>query len=377
MINKYYLLIVAFLIIFNCIILIICNYLDCINRLIISKSAIKKLRKKLKIINPIIIGITGSYGKTSTKNYLETILKLKYNVLKTKGNINTFKGVINFLNKNLTNDINILIIEIGLDKKNGINKFLKLFKFDYSFLTGIEKCHLATFKNIENIIREKMKLINNSKVGFINNDNKYYKSSNANSYSLNDLEYLKFENNLMCFKIKNIDYEFKTNIIGDHHILNIIGVIKFLVFMKIDLKIIYQGVLKLKNEPHRYQLKKIDELLVIDDAYNANETSFQYSIDSLKYFKTKKVLLTPGVIELGKENEKINYNLGLYILDKVDEIILIGKNSISIRKALDDNNFSNYKYFNTYIEGMKYLKEKEDKNFITLIENDLLDYYLT
>ena len=204
-IQKFYLLFIFLMIIFNPLLLIISNYLDSINRLIISFISIHKLKNKLKNIKPIIIGITGSYGKTSTKNYLESILKTKYRVLKTSGNINTFKGVISFLNKYLTNDINILIIEIGLDKKRGIDKFLKLFKFDYSFLTGIEKCHLATFKNIENIINEKMKLIKNSKVGFINNDNRYYHNNKYNSYSLNDLEYLKVENGMTYFKIKGLD----------------------------------------------------------------------------------------------------------------------------------------------------------------------------
>ena len=376
-IQKFYLLFIFLMIIFNPLLLIISNYLDSINRLIISFISIHKLKNKLKNIKPIIIGITGSYGKTSTKNYLESILKTKYRVLKTSGNINTFKGVISFLNKYLTNDINILIIEIGLDKKRGIDKFLKLFKFDYSFLTGIEKCHLATFKNIENIINEKMKLIKNSKVGFINNDNRYYHNNNYNSYSLNDLEYLKVENGMTYFKIKGLDKEFKTYIIGDHQILNIVGVIKFLIYLKVDINTIYQGVIKLQSEPHRYELKKIDDMLIIDDAYNSNETSFKCSIDNLKYFKMKKILITPGVIELGKENYEVNYKLGVYIKDKIDEIILIGNNSLSIKRALDDYKYTNYLYFNSFKEGFNYLKSKKEKDFIVLIENDLLDYYLT
>lgn len=375
-VNNYFLVLTFICLSLNSVFLIFSNYLDSMNRLIINKLAVNKVKRKLNNINPIIIGITGSYGKTSTKNYLESILKLKYNVLKTKGNINTFKGVINFLNEHLKEEINILIIEIGLDKKNGIDKFLKLFKFDYAFLTGIEKCHLATFKTIDNIISEKMKLIKNSKVGFINIDNKYLKDTSYNSYSLSDLDYFEVKDGLSHFKIKDIDKEFKTHIIGDHQILNIIGVIKYLNYLKVDLNLIYQGVLKLKNEPHRYELKKMGELLVIDDAYNANETSFKYSIDSLKYFNMPKVLITPGVIELGKENEMINYNLGVYIVDKVDEIVLIGKNSLNIKKALDDYNYLKYKYFNSFQEGINYLKNKENKNFITLIENDLLDYYL-
>lgn len=375
-VNKLYLLRLFLLIIFNPLLILICNVIDLNYRVIINIIMKNKLKHKLKKINPLIIGITGSYGKTSTKRYLESILKLKYNVLTPKGNINTYKGVVNYLNKNLTPLTQVLIIEIGLDKKNGINKFLKLFKFDYSFLTGIEKCHLSTFKSIENIINEKMKLIKNSKLGFINIDNNYLKETEYNTYSLNDLDYLEYKNNIMSFKIKNINKEFKTSIVGDQHILNIIGVIKFLTIFKFDEELIYQGVIKLKNESHRYEIKKINELLIIDDAYNSNATSFRYAIDSLKYFNQKKVLITPGVIELGEENEITNYNLGLYIINYVDEVILIGLNSLSIEKAFIDNQYSNYQYFETFKEGFNYLKSKQDKDFITLIENDLPDYYL-
>lgn len=375
-IETYYLLIFFLVLINNIGIIIISDLCDLITRLIINKKEVDKLKRKLKDYHPIIIGITGSYAKTSTKNYIYSLLKLKYNVLRTKGNINTFKGVVSYLNKNLNNNIEIIIIEIGLDKKNGINKFLKLFKFDYAFLTGIEKCHLSTFKSINNIINEKMKLLRNSKVGFINNDNKYYQDYNYNSYSLNDLEYIYYQKDYLIFKIKNIDKEFKTSVIGDHHLINIIGAIKFMVYLKMDLDLIYKGVLKLRNEEHRYELKTIKNILVIDDAYNSNPTSFRYALDSLRYFEQKKILLTPGVIELGKENYKINYDLGIYMLNKIDEVILIGNNAKSIEKAFKDSNFSKYNYFESFKEGFNYLLSKEDKDFIVLIENDLLDYYL-
>ena len=118
-----------------------------------------------------------------------------------------------------------------------------------------------------------------------------------------------------------------------------------------------------------------DNMQVIDDAYNSNETGFKKALDSLRYFNSYKILITPGVIELGKENQEVNYRLGLYIVDKVDEVILIGENSLSIKKALNEIKYINYKYFNTYKEGYSYLKTI-NKDFIVLIENDLLDYYL-
>ena len=250
-----------------------------------------------------------------------------------------------------------------------------IFNFDYSFLTGIEKCHLATFKSIENIIDEKMKLLDHSKEGFINLSNNYLKESKYYSYSLNDLEYSKYINNKIYFKLKNIDKEYITSIIGDHHLINIIGVIKFLKYLNFDDNLIFQGVLSLKNEPHRYELKNKEGLIIIDDAYNSNETGFKYALKSLKYFDKKKIIITPGIIELDKENKDINYNLGKEIIEYTDEVYLIGKNSLSIKEYFIDHNYSNYKYFNTYKEGMNEIL-KLNKEAVILIENDLLTYYL-
>ncbi len=333
-INQFYLLITYSLISLNFLIILLANFFDSFIRIIIDNYYIRALKKKINDIKPIIIGITGSYGKTSTKEYLTNILKLKYNVLATKGNINTFKGVVSFLNKNLVKEINILIIEIGLDKRNGINKFLKLFKFDYAFLTGLEKCHLSTFKCIENIIKEKMKLLNSAKVGFFNLDNNYLKKVNYEGYSLNDIEKRYYSDGKFRFKLKKYKREFISNVIGDQHLINIIGIIKFLKLFKFDDKLIYQGVASLENKEHRYKLRKFDDLLIIDDAYNSNETSFKMALDSLKYFPFKKILMTPGVIELGKENKEVNYRLALYSINKVDEVILIGSNALTFKKSI-------------------------------------------
>ena len=220
-----------------------------------------------------------------------------------------------------------------------------------------------------------MKLLDHSKEGFINLSNNYLKESKYYSYSLNDLEYSKYINNKIYFKLKNIDKEYITNIIGDHHLINIIGVIKFLKYFNFDDNLIYQGVLSLKNEPHRYELKNKEGLIIIDDAYNSNETGFKYALKSLKYFDKKKIIITPGIIELDKENKDINYNLGKEIIEYTDEVYLIGKNSLSIKEYFIDHNYSNYKYFNTYKEGMNEIL-KLNKEAVILIENDLLTYYL-
>ena len=374
--NKYIIFISVILFLLNTLLIFISNIIDYPYRLLINIKEVSKVKRKLKHINPVVIGISGSYGKTSFKNYLSILLKSKYNVLKVEGNINTFKGVVSYLNKYLDSNINILIVEIGLDKKGGMNKFLKVFNFDYGVLTGIEKCHLATFKSIENIIKEKMKIIQKSKYGLVNIDNNYLKEVESDTYSLLDLEYLKYEENQMLFKLRNDNLEYKTYIVGDQHILNIIGAMKLAKKLNIDNNLLKQEIIKLQVEKHRYEIKYIDNLLVIDDGYNSNETSFKKALDSLKYFNKYKILMTPGVIELGKENSIVNYNLGLYAINKVDEIVLIGNNSLSIKKALDDNNYLKYKYFNSFKEGLTYLKSIKDKDFITLIENDLLDYYI-
>ena len=157
----------------------------------INKYYVNDAKKILKSMpNLKIITITGSYGKTSTKNYLAKILANKYNVLYTPGNFNTLLGITKTIRSQLKPTHEVFVCEVGIDRVGEMEKINKLIKSDYCMITAIGPQHLETFKTQENIIKSKLKLIDGLKDGgiaFLNLDNEYLR--NIIEILLNDKEY--------------------------------------------------------------------------------------------------------------------------------------------------------------------------------------------
>lgn len=336
---------------------------------IIRKYYFQKAKKKLKEINPYIIAITGSYGKTSIKQYLNTILSNYLNVLATPKSYNTIQGITKTINDKLNRSHRYFIIEIGVDKKNGMNKFLKLFKPDIAIITGIAPQHLSTFKSVDNIVEEKMKLAFAANKAFLNGDCKEllnYKKENFIQYSIHEIEQSND-----TFKYKNNEY--KCGVFGNHFLINILGCIKVCEYLNIPSGVIKEGVKKLKNPPHRYQLISKDNMQIIDNSYNSNFYSFLKSLESFSKLEGCKIIITPGLIELGKESYKLNTEIAKKCLEYCDKIVLVGKN-----KAFENYLYSNNKFvsFSSFKEAYCYVTKLEESNKIVLIENDLPDIYI-
>ena len=150
-----------------------------------------------------------------------------------------------------------------------------------------------------------------------------------------------------------------------------------LVSNDIDISKIKDLARNIKSIEHRLELKNINNIRVIDDSFNANEKGFKTAIDILKEMETKRIVITPGIIEQGSNNSKINYELGMYMSDKVDVVILVEKNSSFIKKGLEDSGFN----VNKIIEKKNFKEAWEcvkgmDEEKIVLIENDLPSIYL-
>lgn len=352
----------------------------------------RKAINKLKRINPIIIGVTGSYGKTSTKNYLYQLLSLKYRVCKTPKSYNTYLGIIKSINDEMNENCEIMIIELGADKVNSFDKILSFLEFDISIITSIGPQHLKTFKNIDNIVKEKAKILDKTKKHIVLNYNyEYLRSINLNneqplttySYYLDTdicVKKITFKNNQSQFILtyKNKEYLFETNILGKHQIENLIGSITIALLLNIDIDLIRKKVLYLFNESHRMEIKYLKNLTIIDDSYNSNIYGFRCALDVLKSQDKYRILITPGVIELGKEWEKENRKLGEYTIDKVDLVVLVGRNvTRPFYQGLLNKGFMEEKIIivDSFSEGMEYINNINEEK-VLLIENDLPDFYL-
>ena len=153
---------------------------------IIQIKNINSAKKKLKSYGTKIVAITGSYGKTSIKNYIYTLINNTYTTLATNKSYNTLNGILLTINNHLKPFHEVLILEIGVDEKGGMNKFIKHFKFDIGVITCIGNQHLKTFKNINNIAKEKTKLLYNcNKCVVINKDDPYLSNLNFDINKIN------------------------------------------------------------------------------------------------------------------------------------------------------------------------------------------------
>ncbi len=284
----------------------------------------KMAKKKLEQMQELkVIGITGSYGKTSTKYIVSTILSQKYQVLMTPESYNTTMGVVRTINESLKSTHEIFVCEMGAKQIGDIKEICDLVKPKIGILTAIGPQHLETFKTIENVKKTKMELIDSlgkEGVAFLNYDDEIVSKTKVDkekcTYGTNtNLDYYAYdvkcnekgsEFAVHCKTGKEIHV--KTKLLGMHNIGNIVGAIAIADVLGLNEEEITAGVRMLKPVPHRLELiRKADGSLIIDDAYNSNTKGAKMALDVLNSFESRtKILVTPGIVDLGEEKEKYN-----------------------------------------------------------------------
>jgi len=240
---------------------------------------------------------------------------------------------------------------------------------DIVIVTGFAPQHLATFKTIENIVNEKMKMayIAKEKV-FINGEFKDLIKEDFGFiyYYENELEYI----NINSFKYNNYMYE--TKLLGKHLWVNLLVSIKVSEYINIPPYLIKKEVKHITNTEHRFQLKNEGNYLVIDDSYNSNLYSFCKALDSLNDINKYKIIITPGLIELGNKAKEYNEIIAIKCLDICDKIILVGNNKYFAEKLKSSEKFSTFLSFKEAFDFAKSI----DEDKVILIENDLPDVFI-
>jgi len=360
-----------------------------------------KAQNKLKqMTNLKIIGITGSYGKTSSKNILGDILNIKYNALPTPRNLNTYNGLIMTVNNYMDKFCDIFIAEMGAYVKGEIAGLCKLVKPKYGILTTIGTAHLESFGSEENIIEGKFELIESlPSDGFavLNGDdpkqvnyqlkNKVrtiwvgIKNKDADVLATN----IKCSNKGTSFDIKfkgeDKTYHFETKLLGNHNVYNILAGIACGKEFGIDIDDLIKAVKNVKPVEHRLELKRLGNFYQIDDAYNSNPVGAANACEILGMMPGMKVVVTPGMIELGDKEDFYNKEFGKEIAEVADYVILIGKKkTIPIREGLLTKGFDKEKIivFNDVREAYPYignLANTSENEVYALFENDLPDTY--
>lgn len=355
-------------------------------------------KRKLKSVkNLTVIAITGSYGKTSTKYILNRILSEKYNVLMTPESFNTPMGIVKTIREKLTPQTEIFIAEMGAKKSGDIKEICKITNPKYGIITSIGPQHLETFKTLENIIDTKFELVDfcqeNAGICFLNGDNQHIfeKSENYSPvlYGTNPefdcfAQNISYDRNGIVFEIKSGDQcvSLHSRLLGAHNALNITAAVTVALHLGVSDRDISYAVSQLIPVDHRLQMKPyINGCILIDDAYNANPAGCLEAVNVLSSFEgMKKIIVTPGLVELGNQEYECNYTLGQKAGEICDIIILVGKKrAIPIANGVKTTDFDTQNLYvaDSFATAVKIFSPMCDKNTVILFENDLPDNYLT
>ncbi|MCK4592146.1 UDP-N-acetylmuramoyl-tripeptide--D-alanyl-D-alanine ligase [Candidatus Parcubacteria bacterium] len=337
---------------------------------IIKKKATEKMKglKKVKVI-----GITGSYGKTSTKEFLYAILNQKYKVVKTEGNNNTNIGVAYTVLNKVSDKYDYFICEMGAYKIGEIAEICKIVKPEVGILTGINEQHIDLFGSIENTVKAKFELIEalpENGLAVINeklknqNGKLQFKIKNVKYFSLNNVNDIKVCQDYVGFNYKN--YKFKTNLLGKHYIENILSAIMIAECLGISLDEIAKAVEKIK--PTEFMIRKLygpNNSIFIDDSYSANPDGVIAALDYLDeaYQDYKKIIVFPGIIELGNKSKEVHQKLFSKI-DKICDFAYILNTEYRIQNT--NNKFVFEKDFN---KVARMLKNNLNEKSVVLFES--------
>ena len=313
--------------------LFICNYLGLILssfllyplEKLIKEYYIRKARNKVKKNKYIVIGVTGSFGKTSMKNILYSLLKTKYKISFQNHNYNTLLGLAKYINNYVKDDDEILIVELGVDEVNTMIKFKKLFMLDIALITSIGNMHLSTFKTLDNIIKEKMaisKLLKDNGSLFINKDDCAYVSDYEKVIYTSKDDLIFYDE--LPYKLNLYDKVIKTELYLEYQLSYLSLVLSVCELLSLDKEEIIFGIENIIIPDRRFKITKSERDTIIDNSYNSNEKGFKLSVDLIKKYDDFKVVVTGGLFELGSEFNKINTEIGRYLKD-VDLLILISE----------------------------------------------------
>jgi UDP-N-acetylmuramoyl-tripeptide--D-alanyl-D-alanine ligase len=365
---------------------------------IVKKGYIFLAKRKLKKQpNLIKIGITGSYGKTTSKHIVHDILSTNYYCLMTPASYNTPMGITITIRNHLKPLHQVFICEMGADKVNEIGYLSKLVKPQFGVVTAVGPQHLNTFKKIENIVVEKMKLIENlplSGVGVINLDNEHIRNYHIKNkclvlsvgivskdvdFKANNIEYTPNGTTFEITTKDQVNVPFKTKLLGEHNVLNILISVALGKQLGIDWEPLQQSVSSLRQVKNRLEVKKMFGFRVIDNSFNSNPISAKNSLDVLSMMPNKRFIITPGMIELGDQQSYYNKQFGLYMKGRADVVVLIGKKQTQpIMEGLKESGYDmdNVLVVDSMLKAFDIIKTQASLEDTILIENDLPDAFI-
>jgi UDP-N-acetylmuramoyl-tripeptide--D-alanyl-D-alanine ligase len=363
----------------------------------IQNGFIRSAKEKLSRLGHVkVIAITGSYGKTSTKFILRDILKQRFNVCFTPGSYNTPMGITKVINEDLDASHELLILEMGARYPGNIEELCDIATPDISVITNVGVAHLETFGSVD-VIRETkgalVRRVRSNGLAVLNADDEnvmrmkvrddiVYATTGLKSGDIR-AEDIRYNENGCTFTVIMPDGstgQAQTRLLGAHNVANILQGIAVGLHLGMRLPTMLLAVSEMEPIEHRLELKRQGSILVIDDAFNSNPVGAANAVEILSQFQGgRRVIITPGMVELGDLEEKANFDFGVAIgRAHLDRVYLVGPER---SRPIHDGILSAggdpdaIRTVRTLFEANNDLKTWLQPGDIVLYENDLPDTY--
>ncbi len=344
--------------------------------------AIKDLAKYYReSLNIKVVGITGSVGKTSTKEFIASVLSTKYNVQKTQGNFNNEIGLPLTI-FSITSEHEVAVLEMGISDFGEMHRLSKMARPDICVITNIGLCHLENLHTRDGILKAKTEMFDFANAGYntvLNGDDDklitvipkgendiiFYGLNNKNDIYAKSVENLGIEGSKAVIKAGKDEISVKINIPGVHMVSNAMAAIAVGKLLDLDVNQLKSGIENLESVGGRLNIIKSNGLTIIDDCYNANPVSTKSSLDVLEFGTGRKVAILGDMFELGENEVKLHYDLGQYLANKgIDAAVCIGTLSKNTYEGIKSLGFKGKMYYFTNVEDFF------DNNESILIEGD-------
>jgi len=350
------------------------------------------------------VAVTGSYGKTSVKFAIKEILAQRFPVLATPGSFNTPMGVSKVVNNDLNDDHRLLVLEMGIRHSGDIAELTAIAKPDIAVITSIGVAHLESMGSIEAIAREKLTILDPLRAGDVavvnGDDNRVREGALQKRNERTDPD--RFDVFVVsttpgkgdCWA-ENIVYgpdgarfdvvgtggeraKVRTELLGRHNVLNILLAIGVGLAAGMRLRQAVRGADRIKPVPHRLSIRKERGLTILDDAFNSNPVGAANAVEVLGSMPGRRVIVTPGMIELGEEEVALNRAFGKQIASGADDVILVGPTrTLPIREGLTAAGFPDDRIHAVYtlFEAREWISQHCKAGDTVLYENDLPDQF--
>lgn len=344
-----------------------------------------------------VIGITGSYGKTSVKFIVAEILRQRFNVLASPSSYNTPMGLCLVINEMLRPEHQVLVLEMGMRYRGDIRELCEIARPDLSIVTTVGVAHLETMGSIENIAREKgdiLQYMHPDGVAVLNVDNTHVAQMQTRApgkvwrvsvggadaeVTARDLQYGPEGASFVVRDETGAERTFRTQLLGEHNVLNILLGVAVGRAMGLRLRQIAYAVERVQPVEHRLQLRKEGAVTIIDDAFNANPVGARNAVEILgRFHEGRRVIVTPGMVELGERQWEENHRFGEHIARHVDMAVLVGEEQTRpIQAGLQAGGFPDeqVRVVASLFDAQAFLKSYLRPGDTVLYENDLPDQY--